>query len=228
MSPALTVKPLLKRGALVVAANWEVVVLQFIAESAFKLLLVVPLAAAACLVALIVGGSALDLAGADVRQIVALVLTGLSEQPVALATYLLGVFVIVLGGVMFTCLVKGGAVVVLVRADAEAPEVEAPPLRAATVRLAGRFDLDRFVAGSRQLFGRYLSLALLLIGVYLVVAVVYVFAVLTSYHVVADRGLFVGWTMVASGISVALALGVTVINLLYLLTQLVLATENCS
>ena len=54
------------------------------------------------------------------------------------------------------------------------------------------------------------------------------FAVLTSYHAVADRGLFVGWTMVASGISIALVLGVTVINLLYLLTQMVVATENCS
>ena len=56
---------------------------------------------------------------------------------------------------------------------------------------------------------------------YAVVAVVYTFAVLTSYHVVADRGLFVGWTMVASGISGALVLGVTVVNLLYLLAQLV-------
>jgi hypothetical protein len=228
MPPALTLKPLLKRGALVAAANWEVVVLQFIAESAFKLLLVVPIIAAAFLVALLVGGSALDLAGSDVRQIVALVLTGLSEQPIALATYLLGVLVIVLGGVMFTFLVKGGTVAVLVDADADAPEVEAPPLRVAVVRRAARFDLDRFAAGCSGLFRRYLALGLLLIAVYAVVAVVYVFAVLTSYHVVADRGLFVGWTVVASSISIALVLGVTVINLLYLLTQMVVASENCS
>ena len=45
MTPALTIKPLLKRGALLAAANWEVVVLQYIAESAFKLMLVVPVAA---------------------------------------------------------------------------------------------------------------------------------------------------------------------------------------
>ena len=59
MTPALTIKPLLKRGALLAAANWEVVVLQYIAESAFKLMLIVPVAAAAFLVALLVGGSAL-------------------------------------------------------------------------------------------------------------------------------------------------------------------------
>jgi hypothetical protein len=224
----LTVKPLLKRGALVAAANWEVVVLQFIAESAFKLLLVVPLVAAAFLVALLVGGSALDVAASDLRQIVSLMLAGLSERPVALAAYLLGVLVVVLGGMMLTVLVKGGTVAVLVRADMDAPEVEAPPLRLVTVRRAARFDLERFAAGCRRLFSRYLALGLLLVGVYGIVAVVYVFAVLTSYHVVRERGLLVGWTVVASAISIALVLGITVINLLYLLAQLVVAAENCS
>ena len=55
------------------AANWEVV-LQHIAESAFKLMLIVPVAAAAFLVALLVG--AWDLADSDARHIAALVLTG--------------------------------------------------------------------------------------------------------------------------------------------------------
>src|SRR5687768_12990284 len=204
MTPALTVKPLLKRGALVAAANWEVLVLQFIAESAFKLLLVVPLVAAAFLVTLLVGGSALDVAGGDIRQVIALMLTGLSERPLALATYVLGVIVIVLGGMMLTVLVKGGAVAVLVRADVDAPEVEAPPLRLATVRCAARFDFEYFAVDCRRFFTRYLALGLLLVTVYAVVAVVYIFAVLTSYYVVTERGLFVGWTVVASAISIAL------------------------
>jgi hypothetical protein len=228
MTPALTVKPLLKRGALLAAANWEVVVLQFIAESAFKLLLVVPLVAAAFLVALLVGGSALDVAGSDIRQVISLMLAGLSERPLALAAYVLGVLVIVLGGMMLTVLVKGGAVAVLLRADVDGPAVEAPPLRMAVVRRAARFDLERFAGGCRRFFTRYLVLGLVLVGVYAVVAVVYVFAVLTSYYVVTQRGLFVGWTVVASAISVALVLGMTVVNLLYLLTQLVVASENCS
>jgi hypothetical protein len=228
MTPALTVKPLLTRGALVAAANWEVVLLQFIAESAFKLLLVVPLVAAAFLVAVVVGGSGLEIAGGDIRQVVALMIAGLSERPLALAAYVLGVLVIVLGGMMLTVLVKGGAVAVLVRADMDAPQVEAPPLRLAVVRRASRFGLERFATGCRSLFRRYLLLGLLLVAVYAVVAVVYAFAVLTSYYVVTDRGPFAGWTLVASAIAIALVLGITVINLLYLLTQLVVASENCS
>ena len=96
------------------------------------------------------------------------------------------------------------------------------------MRRAARFDPEHFAAGCRRLFGRYLVLGLLLVAVYAVVAVVYVFAVLTSYYVVTNRGPFVGWTVVASAISIALVLGLTVINLLYLLTQLVVASENCS
>jgi hypothetical protein len=227
MTPALTIKPLLKRGALLAAANWEVVVLQYIAESAFKLMLIVPVAAAGFLVALLVGGSAWDLADTDARHIAALVLTGLSEQPLALAMYLAGVAIIVLGGATFTFLVKGGTVAVLVRADLDAPAVELPPLRVATVRRAAGFDLDRFTEGCGRFFRRYLALGLLLIALYGVIAVVYMFAVVTSYHAVVNRGSFVGWTLVASTISIALVLGVTIVNLLYLLTQIVVAAEDC-
>jgi hypothetical protein len=114
-----------------------------------------------------------------------------------------------------------------VRADLDAPDLETPPLRLATLRTAARFDLDRFADVCRRHFRRYVAIGVLLIAVYAIVAVVYVAAVLTSYQVVANRGLFVGWTMVASVISVALVLGLTVINLLYLLTQLIVASENC-
>src|SRR5215218_6562666 len=127
MTPALTVKPLLKRAALLAAANWEVVVLQFIAESAFKLLLLVPLVAAAFLVALLVGGGALDVAGSDTGPVVGLMLAGLTERPLAFAAYLVGVLVFVLGGMLLTVLVKGGAVAVLVRAEGDAPNMEGSP-----------------------------------------------------------------------------------------------------
>ena len=53
-----------------------------------------------------------------------------------------------LGGATFTFLVKGGTVAVLVRADLDAPAVELPPLRVATVRRAAAFDLDRFTEGA--------------------------------------------------------------------------------
>jgi hypothetical protein len=227
MTPALTLKPLLKRGALVAAANWEVVVVQFVAESAFKLLLAVPVVGAAFLVALLVGGSALDLATADVRQMLGLVLSTLAEHPGALAAYLLGVLVVVTGGSALTFLVKGGTVAVLVHGERHAPLVEQPPLRSAIVRRAGVFTLERFMEGCVRYFRRYLTLGLLLLAVYGLVGVTYLAVVLGTYRVVAERGPVVGWTLVATVLSAGLVLGVTVINLLYLLTQLTVAADNC-
>jgi hypothetical protein len=44
----LDLKHLLKRGALLAAANWQTVVIQFVAETTFQVLLAVPIVGAAC------------------------------------------------------------------------------------------------------------------------------------------------------------------------------------
>jgi hypothetical protein len=52
-----TLKYALKRGALIAAANWPVVVVQEIADSLFKVLLAMPLVGGIFLVALVLGRS---------------------------------------------------------------------------------------------------------------------------------------------------------------------------
>jgi hypothetical protein len=225
---ALAIKPFLKRGALVAAANWQVILLQFIAESAFKILLAVPIVAAACLAALLIGESALDLATRDARQVLSLLLSALAQHPGALACYLLGTVVTIAGGAVLTFLAKGGTVAVLVRAERHAPAVEDPPLRLAVFRRAEQFRLERFSAGARRLFPRYLRLGLTLMGVYGGLALAYVLVIYGSYRVVASTGLLVGWTLVAAGLSGVLVLAITVVNLLYLLAQIVVAADNCT
>jgi hypothetical protein len=227
MSHASTLKPLLKRGALIAAANWPVVLFQFIAESSYKLLLTVPVIAAAFLAALIVGGNAVDLAGADVRDVLSLVFAVLADHPGALVAYLTGALVVLVGGGALTFLVKAGTVSVLVAAEQGAPPLEQPPLRLSAFRRAEAFSLERFTRGSARLFRPYLGLGLALMVVYGVIALVYLFAVLTTYRVVTDAGMFVSWPLIAAAISGGLVLAITVVNLLYLLTQIVLATEEC-
>ena len=55
MSFALTIKDVLKRGALVAAANWPVAIVQATADSLFKLLVTAPLIGGVFLVALVLG-----------------------------------------------------------------------------------------------------------------------------------------------------------------------------
>lgn len=227
MSHVHTVKPLLKRGALVAAANWEVILLQFIAETAFKLLLLVPLIGAAFLVALLVGGSAVDLASRDARQILSLVVGALGDHPGALVTYALGAGIILAGGAALTFLTKGGTVSVLVRAERRAPAVEQPPLRLAVFRRAEAFAVDRFSHGAMRLFRRFAVLGAGLAAAYAVLGAAYLAAVVFSYQLIVRAGLLVGWTLIAAGISGILVLAVTFVNLLYLLVQVAVAFDNC-
>jgi hypothetical protein len=228
MSHASTIKLLLKRGALVVAANWEVVMLQFLAETAFKLLLIVPVLGAAFLVALLIGGSAVDLARGDVQQILAVLLAAFSEHPATVIAYAVGLVVVVIAGSLLTFLVKGGAVTTLVMGDRQARAVEHLPVRLATVSRASAFRLDGFMAACGRLFPRYVRLGLLLAAVYAASGLLYLGAVFWSFRLVSAAGAIAAWTMVAAIISGTLVLAITAINLLYLLLQIAVAAEDCS
>ena len=63
-------KAALKRGALIAAANWPLVIVGFVADSSVKLLLAVPIVGGAFLVALLLDTPLSDLLRGDVRDIV--------------------------------------------------------------------------------------------------------------------------------------------------------------
>jgi len=177
---------------------------------------------------LLVGGSAVDLASRDARQVLSMVVAALAAHPGALGAYIVGTVMIVAGGAALTFLAKAGTVSVLVRAERHAPPLEVPPLRLAAFRRAEVFAVHRYSDGAARLFGRYLVLGICLSALYVVLAAMYLAAVLASYQLVQGTGLVVGWTLIATGISGALVLAITIVNLLYLLVQIAVAFENCS
>jgi hypothetical protein len=227
MSHASSIKLLLKRGALVAAANWEVVLLQFLAETAFKLLLVVPVLGAAFLVALLVGGSALDLASADVQEILTALLAAFGEHPAAVLAYSVGLVCVVVGGSLLTFLVKGGTVATFVAADRQARAIEQLPVRLGTMARASAFRLDHFMVACGRLFERYVKLGVLLGAAYAASAVLYLALVFWSYRAVSAAGASAAWTMTAAIISGTLVLAITAMNLLYVLLQIAVAVDNC-
>ena len=78
----------LKRGALVTAANWQVVLVQFVADTLFKTLLAVPIIGGLMLVALVVGGNPFDLLHLDdLTKTVSTMMGVLLAQPLALAAF---------------------------------------------------------------------------------------------------------------------------------------------
>jgi hypothetical protein len=210
----------LKRGALIAAANWPVIVVQEIADSLFKLLLAVPLVGGVFLVALVLGAEPVALMSLGWRDLAATIVASLISRPLVLAAFLAALGVVIVGGSLFVFLIKAGTVSVLVRGDRTAGPIERPPLHFSTVMTAAAFSLEAFEAGARSLFPRYARLGCGLLTVYFVSGTAYMAAVFGS-RVAGDS-----W-----GITALLTAGfvawITILNFLYLLTQIVIAAEDC-
>lgn len=219
-----TLKSALKRGALVSAANAQVVLIQFLAESLFKLLLAVPIVCGAILVVLLVGGDLVDLVSRDLWDTLTAIAGALNAHPIALATFVIAVMVVLFGGSTLMFLVKGGTVTVLVEGDRAAGLIEQLPVTLGTLRRAAVFSLDRFTGGCTRYFQRYLVLGLTLIGMYAVSGVLYTLVVWSVYRLTGGHVVFLGLALVAT--SALAALGITAVNLVYLLIQTVVAVDD--
>jgi hypothetical protein len=219
-------KDLLKRGALLAAANWPTVAIQFVAQTTFQVLLVVPLIGAAILVAVVLGTDIADLLQGNVRDIFSTIAGALLSEPVALVAFMMAFFLVLLGGSALMFVVKGGTVDVLLAANAAAGPIERQPLSLDLLRSASCFSLQRFTAGCSRLFRPYLLLGLLLMIAYGLSIGGYLTFVVYGYQVAEGRVLVIGWTFIAA-LAAALLVGwITLINLIYLLMQIAMAADN--
>jgi len=219
-------KHLLKRGALIAAANWPVVAIQFVAETTFQVLLAVPILGAAILVAVLLGGDLADLLQGSLRDIFTTIASTLLSEPVALVAFIMAFAIVLLGGSALMFVVKGGTMDVLLAAEAAAGPIEREPITFDNLKRASQFTLQRFTAGCSRLFRRYIALGLLLIVVYGVSAGAYIGFVAYGYRVAAGRALLIGWTFIAAMAAAALIAWITIVNLLYLLMQIAIAVED--
>jgi hypothetical protein len=222
----LHLKHLLKRGALLAAANWQAVAVQFLAEATFQVLLAVPIIGAAILVAVLLGADLADLLQGSLREIFGQIAGALTSQPVALASFFTAFAMVLLGGSVLMFLAKGGTVEVMLAADRAAGPIEREPLTLRSLRQAAAFSLERFTAGCSRLFSTYLRLGAVLLLVYAASGAVYLAFVVYGYRAAGGRAVLVGWTLVAALAAVALVAWITVVNLFYLLVQIAAAADG--
>jgi hypothetical protein len=215
----MVLKPTLKRGALIAAANWQITLIQSVADSLFKLLLAVPLLGGIFLVALVLGAEPTGLIALEWRELITTIVAALRSHPMVLAAFLLALGVVVAGGSVFVFLVKGGTVATLVQSDAEAGPIEQPPLHAVMIARAGRFTAEGYIEGCRRLFPRFLRLGCALMTAYLVSGVLYLAVAWTSRT--ASWGLTALFTAM-------FVLWITLVNLVYLLLQIIIAADDCT
>jgi hypothetical protein len=222
--PAL--KASLKRGAFVAAANWPLVAVQFIAEGTLKLLLAVPVVGGIFLVLLLLGADVEEVLSGDVREIVGSVFTALRANPAALVAFGAAFLLVMVGGSLLTFVVKGGTVAILAAAEEMAGPIERPPLRLAALRRANLAGIEPFLDGCRKFWRRYVRLGLCLLLAYTATAVVYLGLVFGGLRLIGNSGVLLGWTFATALASSALVVWITLINFLYLMTQMAIAVED--
>ena len=220
MEEVIALKPVLKRGALLAAANWQVTLVQATADSLFKLLIATPILGGVFLVALVAGAEPLELVDQDWRDLVATIIASLFSHPLVLLTFLMAVAVTAIGGSLFVFLVKAGTVATLVEGERQAGAIEEPPLHLDALREAAAFSVEAFAGASRRLFPRYARLGAVLMCVYAVSGGAYLAGVFA-----------IGQAEVAWGLTALVTVGfvvwITLVNWIYLLTQIVLAADDC-
>jgi hypothetical protein len=219
-------KHLLKRGALLAAANWQVVAIQFVAETTFQVLLAVPIIGAAILVAVLLGGDLANLLQGGLREMFTTIASTLMSEPIALFAFILAFAVVLLGGSAFMFVIKGGTVAVVLASNAAAGPIEREPLTLGTVQPAAVFTLERFTGGCARFYRRYLVLGLVLMIVYGLSAAAYLTFVIYGYRVAEGRALLIGWTLIAAMAAAVLVAWITVVNFLYLLAQIAIAADD--
>jgi hypothetical protein len=214
MSP---LKSTLKRGALVAAANWQVALIQSVADSLFKILIAVPAVGGVFFVVLVVGAEPSGLLALEWREMVTTIVAALLSQPLVLVAFLLSLGVVVIGGSLFMFLVKAGTVATLVAGDRRAGPIEQPPLHISSILEASGFSADDFMAACQRFFPRYARLGYTLMSVYIVSGLAFLAAVtmgrLTGGDTALLTALFVGW--------------ITLVNLIYLLMQIIVVADDC-
>ena len=218
---SLSLKMLLKRGALIAAANWQVTLVQATTDSLFKMLIATPIVGGLVLVGLVLGTAPNELMGLAWRDMAAAIVTSLMTHPAVLAAFLASVGVMVVGGSLFVFLVKAGSVSVLVVGEREAGPIEQPPLHFDAIGRAARWSSDRFMEGAWGLFPRYARLGFLLMALYLASGVAY----LASAYEASFRGEAVG--LLTLMLTIAFVCWITLVNFIYLLMQIVMAADDC-
>lgn len=222
----MDVKLLLKRGALLAAANWPLVAIQFVAETTFQVLLAVPIIGAAILVAALLGADLAKLLEGGLREMFGTISAALLADPAAFSAFIVAFAIALGGGAMLMFLVKGGVMDVLIAANATAGPIEREALTLDALRAAAGFSLPRFMRGCARLFRPYLALGGLLTFVYGLSGLGYVALIVYGYRAAGDGPLFFGWAFVAALITLGLLAWLALVNVTYLLAQLIIAADG--
>ncbi len=225
---ALRLRVALRRGALITAANWPLVALEFTADTFYKAALGVPIVGGALMVAVLMGDDLSSLLSQGLRTGAGMVLASLLVSPMALVTFVVALTVVAAGGAIVLFLVKAGTLSVLVRGERQASdELHAGSLRFDLMRRADACQLDVLLGGVRHFGRRFVILGGWMLAGYALAGGAYMATAVGAYRLATRTEWISAFPLVLLVATSALVVLITVVNLLYLLLQIIVVSEDC-
>jgi hypothetical protein len=217
----------LERGAVVVAVNWPVVLVDLAVESFYELALAVPIVGGAVMGAALMGADVGDMLRAGLPSTADVVIGSLAAAPEALVSFLAAVAVVAFGGEALMAIVKAGTLHVIVVAERRLAAGRGWRGGTASLAEGWAWSLRRVRDGIARFWRRMLALALALAVADFVVGVAYLATLGASSGLAADATWTAAWPLaVVAATSVGVVL-VAAIKLTYDLLRVVILTDDC-
>jgi hypothetical protein len=218
----------LKRGALVSAANWPIVLIDFTLESFYKLSLTIPVLGGVLMVGAIAGTEVGGVVGEGLGAAADLVIGSLATAPVALMSFFAAMAIVALGGEAIMFALKIGTLTVLVEGERAAGDIHALPLRPESLGPAYAYSLASVYEGTRQFGRRALILALWLGGIYCAIGMLYLMLMVYGFSLAARLTWMPGWPLLVVAATLSGVIIVAAINLAYDLLRVIIVTDDCT
>ena len=227
VSEPFPLRTALKRGALVTAANWPVIAVQFVVVSIARVALAVPIAGGAFMVAVLSNADVTSIFAGGLRSAAGIVIASLLTRPAALWSFIAALCVVAAGSGVISWLAQAGVMGTLMAGERAAGDIHRPPLRMDAMKRAGAFSIEGFLAAVSHIGRRFVLLGAWLYVAYAILATVAV-TTLTLATRLAERD---GWSVVLPLSAVVVtAVGLVLIAGLQLtqaLLQTIMTTDDC-
>jgi len=222
----LLLRGALKRGVLMVSANWPIVLIDFAVESFCRAAMALPVLGGALMVTSVVGLDVGRVVSGGIAGTADVVVGSLASAPAALGAFFGALALVAVGGEAVLFIVKAGTLSVIVRADRTAGEPQRLPLGIDALRLCRAFELRTLIDAGQRFARRGLIVALWLGAVYAAIGGVYLAVVAGGLFSLGSRWVPAWSALVLLATSGAVMVAVLA-NLAYTLLRVVIVTDDC-
>jgi len=227
MLPPLTLRAALSRGAVVTLANWPIVVVDFVVESAYKFTLAVPIIGGAFMVAVLLGVDIRTLLGDGLLSAVDQMLGPLLNAPAAMIGFIAAISVVGLAGAVLMFMVKAGTLAILVAGETSAGDISHRPLSLDAFRRSRTYSLRSLWTATEQYQRRAAALAVGLGLIYILLGGVYLTIVVDGFRWAAESRFAAAWPLLVLVATSGAAVGMAATNLFFDLARVVIITDDC-